>query len=178
MIPSDSNQNAHIPSLGWLYIKIHPRISCQYTSKSILHPRPQNFVIRFPGVGNQWFETNTVARTFSCSFASKRYIRAPLPSSNLAKCVLSRAMPRNCQEIPGFLFSFFVLAVQILGDFQALCPISGVFGPKLFLPQKVKRLGYSSLLPAVLQEVTIWELANGDIRWDPKQRSPPKKNKG
>ena len=90
-----------------------------------------------------------------------------------------RAMPRNAKKSQGVLFSFFVLAVQILGDFQALCPISGVFGPKLLLPSKGETTsGYSSLLPAVLQEVTIWELANGDIRWDPKQRSPPKKNKG
>lgn len=144
---------------------------------SILHPRPQNFgftfswrwkpVIRDKQSAKDLFMFICFEEIYSCS-------PSILQSGKMCRL---RAIPRNCQEIPGF-FSLFVLAVQILGDFQALCPISGVFGPKLFLPQKVKRLGYSSLLPAVLQEVTIWELANGDIRWDPKQRSPPKKNKG
>ena len=144
---------------------------------SILHPRPQNFgftfswrwkpVIRDKQSAKDLFMFICFEEIYSCS-------PSILQSGKMCRL---RAMPRNCQEIPGFFF-LFCFGCTNLGWFSGALSNFWSLWPKTFPTPKGETTCYSSLLPAVLQEVTIWELANGDIRWDPKQRSPPNKNKG
>ena len=118
-----------------------------------------------------------VARTSFHVHLLQRDMFVP-PFHPAIECKICRLfkIPRNAtRDPPGFLlFSNFLLAVQILGDFQALCPISGVFGPKRLLPERCsKEVKPFFVAPGFLQEITTLTETYGD----PKQRSP-QKNRG
>ena len=130
MIPSDSNQNAHIPSLGWLsqfiqeyHASIHLiHLTSPPTKLSDTFSWRWKPVIRYKQSGKDLFMFICFEEIYSCS---------PSILQSGKMCQL-RAMPRNAKKSQGVLFSFFFFGCTNLGWFSGALSNFWSLWPKTF----------------------------------------------